>query len=322
MRVLVTGGAGFIGSHVVEAYLAAGHEVWALDNLSRGRRERVPSAARFVEMDVRAPGLRDLLAEARVDCVNHHAAQIDVRQSVADPAADAAVNILGSLNLLEAARSAGVPRCIFASTGGAIYGEPRRMPVDETHPARPLSPYGVAKLAVEHYLDYYATVHSLRAVVLRYANVYGPRQDPEGEAGVVAIFAGRLLRGEPLLIYGDGEQTRDYVFVGDVARANVLALDWPGARRPDAGRELPVFNIGTGVETSVNALASQLLQAADQDSAIHHRPARLGEQARSVIDAARARRLLGWEPRIGLPEGLRACLESMQPGLPALGARA
>jgi len=322
MRILVTGGAGFIGSHVVEAYLRAGHEVWALDDLSRGKRERVPPAARFVEMDIRAPGLRALLAQARVDCVNHHAAQIDVRRSVADPAADAEINVVGSLNLLEAARSAGVRTCIFASTGGAIYGEPRRLPVDEAHPARPLSPYGVAKLAVEHYLAYYAAVHGLQAAVLRYANVYGPRQDPEGEAGVVAIFVGRLLRDEPLLIYGDGAQTRDYVFVEDVARASVLTLDWLTRHPKEAARELPVFNIGTGLETSVNALASQLVQAADRDVSILHRPPRLGEQVRSVIDPGRAGRLLGWQPTVSLPAGLRACLDWFQTGLPAVAARA
>ena len=226
MRILVTGGAGFIGSHIVDTYLQAGHEVWVLDDLSRGKREQVNPHAPFVRMDLRSPGLKDLLAEGNFDCINHHAAQIDVRVSVADPTRDAMINIVGTLNLLEAARAHGVPRFIFASTGGAIYGEQRHFPATEHHPTSPLSPYGVAKLAVEHYLEYYRQVHGLRYVVLRYANVYGPRQDPEGEAGVVAIFCGRVLRKQRLIIYGDGEQTRDYVFVGDVARANLLVLNY------------------------------------------------------------------------------------------------
>jgi UDP-glucose 4-epimerase len=304
MRILVTGGAGFIGSHVAEGYLQAGHEVWVLDDLSRGKREHVPAAARFVQGDICGPGLDDVLARG-FDCVSHHAAQIDVRRSVADPVADAAVNIGGSLRLLEAARTHAVPFVIFASTGGAIYGPARRPPADEFHPPCPLSPYGVAKLAVEHYLEYYRQVHGLRYAVLRYANVCGPRQDPEGEAGVVAIFSARVLAGEPLVIYGDGEQTRDYVYVEDVARANRLALDWlcrQGMR--GAGHERPVFNVGTGTETSVNRLAALLQQAADATCPIRYAPARAGEQVRSCIDPRLAARILGWRPEVPLPEAL------------------
>ena len=353
MRILITGGAGFIGSHVVDAYVQAGHEVWVLDDLSRGKRDRVNPRARFVRMDLRSPCLKELLAERSFDCVIHHAAQIDVRTSVADPARDAMVNIVGTLNLLEAMRAVGISRVIFASTGGAIYGNQRHFPASEQHPAAPLSPYGVAKLSVEHYLEYYRQIHALRYIVLRYANVYGPRQDPEGEAGVVAIFGGKILRGERLTIYGDGEQTRDYVFVHDVARANLLALhhltevvesaesfasveaDQPiesiastekgmrtrspvnnsmmqqlnGLKRLNGPKRLnSIFNIGTGIETSVNALAATMLEAADTDCRIVHQPPRAGEQARSVIDPSLAKHVLGWEPITPLTEGITQTL--------------
>jgi UDP-glucose 4-epimerase len=337
MRILVTGGAGFIGSHVADAYVQAGYDVWVLDNLSRGRREQVNPHAHFVCMDLCSPDLKDLLAHERFDCINHHAAQIDVRSSVADPCRDARINILGTLNLLEGARAHGISRLIFASTGGAIYGEQQCFPATEQQPTAPLSPYGVAKLAVEHYLEYYQQVHGIRYVILRYANVYGPRQDLEGEAGVVAIFCGRILRGQRLSIYGDGEQTRDYVYVEDVARANLLALHHlaevnesresgesvkPGERIGSVGsmecgvRTRPglsnsrsqevkkVLNIGTGIETSVNALVAMLLEAADTDSPVVYLPGRPGEQARSAIDPRKASHILGWSPLTPLAEGL------------------
>ncbi len=325
MRILVTGGAGFIGSHVADAFIRAGHEVWILDDLSRGKRDRLPPQARFVRLDLRSPHLRAVLGEGHFDCISHHAAQIDVRLSVADPAQDALVNIVGSLNLLEAARATGVPHILFASTGGAIYGVQREFPATEGHATVPLSPYGVAKLAVEHYLEYYRQVHGLRYVVLRYANVYGPRQDPEGEAGVVAIFCRKILRGEGLVIYGDGEQTRDYVYVGDVARANVLALrcltqgsgSWEsgelsGCAQPGRRIAGSVFNIGTGSETSVNALAALLLEAAGADRPVRYEAARPGEQLRSVIDPLLARQMLGWEPKVALTDGLQATLAWFQ----------
>jgi UDP-glucose 4-epimerase len=339
MRILVTGGAGFIGSHVVDVYIRAGHEVWVLDDLSRGKREQVNPHAHFVRMDLRSPDLMDVLAEGKFGCINHHAAQIDVRFSVADPTHDAMINIIGTLNLLEAARANGVPQVIFSSTGGAIYGEQRHFPATEHHPTSPVSPYGVAKLAVEHYLEYYRLVQGLRYIVLRYANVYGPRQDPEGEAGVVAIFCGKILRKQRLVIYGDGEQTRDYVYVGDVARANLLALNYlkrpfksvesvesiesvesriinsttqelyrlknsTHPRTQKLNNSTNVFNIGTGIETSVNALAAMLLEAADADCPVICQPARPGEQKRSVIDPSLARLVLGWEPLISVAEGL------------------
>jgi UDP-glucose 4-epimerase len=360
MRILVTGGAGFIGSHVVDAYIQAGHEIWVLDDLSRGKRDQVNPHAQFVRMDLRSPDLKELVADVAFDCINHHAAQIDVRVSVADPVRDAMINIIGTLNLLEAARTHKVPRMIFASTGGAIYGEQRHFPASEQHPTSPVSPYGVAKLAVEHYLEYFRQVHDLQYVVQRYSNVYGPRQDPEGEAGVVAIFCGRILRGQRLIIYGDGQQTRDYVYVQDVAQANLLALRHlagdieppgsiplsqqmaagsrqeaeyrllptascylPASSSPAANCQLPasknglnnsrtqklnnantVFNIGTGIETSVNALAAMLLETADADCPIVYQPERSGEQSRSVIEPSKAEQILGWKPLTPLSEGL------------------
>ena len=322
MRILVTGGAGFIGSHVTDAYVRAGHDVWVMDDLSRGKRENVNPKARFVRMDLRSPAIKDLLAEGTFDCVNHHAAQIDVRVSVADPMRDAMVNVVGTLNLLEAIRATGVPRIIFASTGGAIYGTQQQFPATEQHPTNPLSPYGVAKLAAEHYLEYYRQVQGLRYIVLRYANVYGPRQDPEGEAGVVAIFCGRALRGQGLSIYGDGEQTRDYVYVEDVAQAHVLALGYfeslESAQSITSSEfrlnsSIPmtpkgIFNIGTGIETSVNGLAALVLEAGDANCPIAHHPARPGEQLRSVIDPALAKQALGWTPKTAMSAGLHATL--------------
>ena len=331
MKLLVTGGAGFIGSHVVDACLRAGHAVWVLDDLSRGKRENVNTRANFIRMDLRSPEVRDVLASGAFDAVIHHAAQIDVRVSVADPIRDATVNVIGTLNLLEAVRVTGVPRFLFASTGGAIYGKQRHFPAPEQHPTQPLSPYGVAKLAVEHYLEYYHQVHGLDYVVLRYANVYGPRQDPQGEAGVIAIFCERILGRQHLVIYGDGAQTRDYVHVEDVARANVLALTYlessrqqtvgsgqhtasdeqngrraPGASLPTTNCQLPTstFNIGTGIETSVNALAALLVQAADVDCRFVYQPPRTGEQLRSAIDPSLAKQVLGWTPLIAVEEGL------------------
>jgi len=321
MKILVTGGAGFIGSHVVDAYIKAGHTVWVLDDLSRAKPERVNPSAHFVRMDIRSPNLHELLKDVQFDCINHHAAQIDVRASVADPGHDASINIVGTLNLLEAAKAFRVPRVIFASTGGAIYGEQRHFPATEKHPNSPLSPYGVSKLAIEHYLEYYRLVHGIRYVVLRYANVYGPRQDPKGEAGVVAICCERIRRRQQLIIYGDGEQTRDYVYVGDVARANELALRYLREDRPRMGangngRRQPdfLFNIGTGLETSVNALVAMLLETADADCPISHQPARAGEQLRSVIDPSLAKQVLGWEAVTPLAEGLLQTLAWLDEG--------
>ncbi|HUF89691.1 MAG TPA: NAD-dependent epimerase/dehydratase family protein [Gemmatimonadota bacterium] len=301
-RVLVTGGAGFIGSHVADRYLAEGCEVTVLDDLSSGRRARVPDGAAFVEMGLEDPGLDDLFTEGRFDTVNHHAAQIDVRVSVDDPVRDARTNVAGLLALLERARDHGVARVVYVSSGGVVYGEPQRIPTPESHPKRPLSPYGVAKLAGEYYLTYYAAVHGLEYAALRYSNVYGPRQDPHGEAGVVAIFGRRILSGDPITIFGDGEQERDYVFVGDVAEANWVAstIPLPAALDIDSRG----WNIGTGRGTSVNALADLLMKIAGREVDRTPAPERPGELARSVLDCSRAAAELGWRPQTGLEDGL------------------
>ena len=307
MRVLVTGGAGFIGSHVVDAYVAAGHEVVVADDLSTGRRANVNPAAEFIPIDITSPHLADLFAGRGFDVVNHHAAQVDVRRSVADPVADAGVNIGGTLRLLELCRRHGVRGVIFISSGGAIYGEHAPVPTPEVVPPRPVSPYGVSKFAGERYVDYYQTVHGIPSVILRYANVYGPRQDPHGEAGVVAIFCQRLIAGEAPIIYGDGDQTRDFVFVGDVAAANIRALGILNDLEPGADGPA-VFNIGTGTETTVNGLLSELSVVVKKVIAPKYAPARPGEQRRSAVDASRAREFLGWTPSVSLTEGLTRTL--------------
>lgn len=296
MRVLVTGGAGFIGSHVCDVFVRAGHEVIALDNLSGGRKENLDPRVRLEVLDIRGPEAAALLRAERPQVLCHLAAQMDVRRSVEDPRFDAEANILGFLNLLEAARTSGVRKVVFSSTGGAIYGEQDVFPAPESHPTRPVSPYGVSKAAGELYLGFYRAQYGLPYVALRYANVYGPRQNPHGEAGVVAIFTQRLLADQECTIYGEGRQTRDFVYVEDVARANLLAVE----------KELmgPV-NIGTGVETDVNRLYSLLARAAGVDRPAVHAPARPGEQLRSCVDSGLARRELGWQPTVELAEGLR-----------------
>ncbi len=310
MRILVSGGAGFIGSHVADAFVAAGHEVGVVDNLSSGFRGNVGERVRFWETDIRHPALHDILAEFRPEVISHHAAQMSVTASVRNPREDADINILGSLNLLEAAVRRGTRRVVFASTGGAMYGEQEELPTAETVFPEPVSPYGVAKLAVERYLYAFRGMHGLEAVALRYANVYGPRQNPHGEAGVVAIFCRALTEGRTLTINGDGEQTRDYVYVGDVVQANLLAA----AMKVDQG--LPVLNIGTGLQTSVNELAVRLEELSDRRPRIQHGPARPGEQRRSALDSALARRLLGWRPAVDLRTGLAETLAWFREGSP------
>ncbi|MGH7551075.1 MAG: NAD-dependent epimerase/dehydratase family protein [Gemmatimonadota bacterium] len=309
-RVLVTGGAGFIGSHVADRYLAEGCEVTIVDDLSSGRRELVPEGVDFVQMDAADPALEDVFAEGGFDLVNHHAAQIDVRVSVADPARDARTNVLGLLNLLERARSHAVSRVVYISSGGVVYGEPADIPTDERHALLPLSPYGVTKLAGEQYLHYYARVHGLEYVALRYSNVYGPRQSPHGEAGVVAIFGSRILGGEPITIFGDGTQERDYVYVGDVAEANWLASTRALAAADDLTSR--AWNIGTGRGTSVNELAERMMRIAGREVESSHAPARTGELYRSVLDVSRAAADLGWRPGVTLDEGLGRTLEHLE----------
>jgi UDP-glucose 4-epimerase len=302
-RVLVTGGAGFIGSHVADAYLAAGCDVTVIDNLSHGRPQNVPKAAEFRQLDVGSEEARALVSGGGFEVISHLAAQVDVRVSVSDPIFDAEENLLALLNLLEGARAGGTRRLVFSSSGGVVYGE-RKPPHVETTPKLPVSPYGVSKLAAEYYLVCYGQLYGLEAVALRYANVYGPRQDPHGEAGVVAIFGNRLRTGKPLTIYGDGSQTRDYVYVADVARANVLAAD-ATLPAPDGTVDARAFNIGTGVETSVTALAEAMIAAAGVEVSVDHAAARAGELLASALTAAKAERILGWTPQVSLAEGLR-----------------
>jgi UDP-glucose 4-epimerase len=304
-RVLVTGGAGFIGSHVADRFLERGDSVVIVDNLASGRRENVPPAAEFHELDIGSPDAARLVRDGGFDVVAHLAAQIDVRRSVDDPVFDARVNILGTLNLAEAIRTspgARRTRLVFASTGGALYGDFVTPPSAEREPKDPDSPYGIAKLGVEYYLAHYGRVHGMNTVVLRFGNVYGPRQDPHGEAGVVAIFCARLLDGRPLKVFGDGRQTRDYIYVGDVAAAFITATAAPLA--PPGRLDSRAFNVGTGVETSVVDLAEMLRRAAGAEAPIEFAPKRPGELARSVLAPQKAATELGWRAAMPLEQGL------------------
>jgi UDP-glucose 4-epimerase len=306
-RVLVTGGAGFIGSHIAEAYLAAGWEVVVLDDLSRGHQRNVPSGAQFVQADIRSPEARKLLAEGRFNVLNHHAAQIDVRVSVDEPAFDASINLVGLVNLLEGAGAGGVKRVLFASSGGVVYGDPEVVPTPETAPKGPISPYGVSKLSGEYYLRALGALRGFEPVAMRYANVFGPRQDPKSEAGVVSIFVSRLLENRPLTVFGDGLQTRDYVFVRDVARANVLAST--AAVPAGASIDDTAFNIATGKQTNVLQLAEMVGKVMGQKPVVEMAPARACELYRSSLDVAKARKVLGWKPESGFEDGLPQLVE-------------
>ena len=301
MKVLVTGGAGFIGSHVADALIRAGHTVAIVDDLSTGNRAWLPPKAAFYELDIRSEELGGVFAAERPDAVSHLAAQASVGRSVSDPAFDASVNIGGGLNVLDCCRRFDVRRMIYSSSGGAGYGDTDLIPTSEDHPTRPASPYGITKVAMEQYLEAWGALWGLTGVSLRYANVYGPRQNPHGEAGVVAIFCSRLLAGQPLVINGDGLQTRDFVHVSDVAAANLLALE-----RADVAGQV---NIGTGVETSVNAICDGLSKAAGSRVETVHAPERPGEQRRSCLSPKLAERLLGWRPTVLLDDGLAQTLE-------------
>lgn len=302
-RALITGGAGFIGSHVADLFLANGFDVQVIDDLSTGKRENVPQSVHLHEVSVASTQAADVVLEGDFDVIVHVAGQIDVRKSVADPLFDATVNILGTLNLLEAARKAGgTARFVFTSTGGAIYGDSNTPPMVEDFPKDPDSPYAVSKLSAEYYMSYYGRLHGMTCVAVRFGNVYGPRQDPHGEAGVVAIFSRRILEGKPLTIFGDGTQTRDYVYVGDVANAVWLAAT---EKLPSAGRvDARAFNIGTGVGTSVVDLAVLLQQQAESDLPVEFAPGRPGEQQESFLDVTKVQELMGWTPATSLQEGL------------------
>lgn len=300
VNILVTGGAGFIGSHVVDALLAAGHTVSVVDDLSTGKRQQAPPAATFYQVDIRSPELANVLERERPEVVIHHAAQISVAASVADPVTDASINVVGSVNLIELARRAGVRKVVYGATGGAAYGNPLYLPADEEHPVQPLAPYGASKHAVEHYLHLYRENFGLDYTSLRYSNVYGPRQDPHGEAGVTAIFAQRMLAGQEVVIHGSGDQERDFVYVGDVARANLLALGAGGGR---------IYHVASGTSVSINAIFELLSRLCAYHRPPRHGPAKAGEPFRVSLDASRAERELGWRPEVPLEEGLRRTVE-------------
>jgi UDP-glucose 4-epimerase len=312
MKILVTGGAGFIGSHICDEFVRGGHDVVALDNLSSGKKENLDPKVRLAALDIRSAEAADLIAREKPAVICHLAAQMDVRRSVEDPRFDAEANILGMINLLEAARKASVKKFIFSSTGGAIYGEQDNFPATEGHATRPVSPYGVSKASGELYLGYYQAQYGLSYVALRYANVYGPRQNPHGEAGVVAIFSQRLINGQACTIFGDGKQTRDFVFGPDVARANYLAFekDYVGA-----------VNIGTGIETNITQLYGYLAESAGSSQKAHYAPGKPGEQKRSCIDNRLAKKVLGWEPRVEVKEGLAKTIEYFRARSPAHAAQ-
>jgi UDP-glucose 4-epimerase len=300
MKILVTGGAGFIGSNVVDAMIDAGLEVVVVDDLSTGREENVNPKAKLYKVDIRGPQLEEVFERERPDYVDHHAAQISVRLSVQEPMKDAQINVLGSLNVIECCRKYNVKNLIYISTGGAVYGEPVYLPCDENHPVVPICHYGATKHTPEHYLHIYRYLYGLNYVVLRYPNVYGPRQDPLGEAGVVAIFIGQMLRGEQVIINGSGEQERDFVYVGDCVRANLLALD-----RGDG----EIYNIGCGQGTSVNEIYARLKKITGYALEAKYGPPKPGETFRIYLDASKAERELGWQPTVSLDEGLRRTVD-------------
>lgn len=295
MKIIVSGGAGFIGSHIVDAFIKDGHTVHIIDDLSGGFSRNLNPKAVFHKVDIRSEEVSDLWSEHRFEVLVHCAAQMDVRRSVADPGFDAGINVMGFLNLMEAGRRFGLKKVVFSSTGGAIYGEPDYVPQDEKHPTRPMSPYGITKLAAEHYLNFYKDTHNIDSVTLRYANVYGPRQNAHGEAGVVAIFTERMLADTTCYINGEGDQTRDYVYVGDVVQANLKAVEYNGTG---------IYNVGTGVETSVLNLFLMLKEATGSALPQKHAESKPGEQRRSVIGTKKIKKELGWKLNYDLETGL------------------
>jgi UDP-glucose 4-epimerase len=302
-KILVTGGAGFIGSNVAESFISLGHKVVVIDNLSTGFKENIPLKAEFYKVDIRSNKIDEIFKKEKIEVMCHHAAQIDVRKSVENPIQDAGINIEGTLNLLNNCVKYKTRKVIFASTGGALYGEQDYFPADEKHPEKPLSPYGIAKLAIEKYLYFYKGVFGLNYISLRYANVYGPRQNPWGEAGVVAIFTQKLLSDKKAVINGDGKQTRDFVYVKDVVKANLSALNHPGS---------DYFNIGTGIESDVNNIFRLLKEKTGSKQKEIHGPAKSGEQKRSVLDYNKAKKLLGWSPEYSLENGIEETVKYYQ----------
>jgi len=301
MKILITGGAGFIASHIADAYIELGHSVVIVDDLSTGFEENINPKAKFYKLDIRdLESLKEIFEKEKPEIVNHHAAQIDVRKSLKDFLFDAEVNIIGSLNTLKLSLDYGVKKFIFASTGGAIYGEPFYLPADEKHPALPLSPYGAAKLSIEHYLYVFHQNFSLPYIALRYANVYGPRQNPLGEAGVVAIFTDKMVKGERPIIFGDGEQTRDFVYIKDVVSANIIALET---------EKVGVFNIGTGKRTSVNEVFRKIKEALGEEIEPIYAEERKGEVRHIALDYSLAERELGWRPQYDFDSGLRETID-------------
>ncbi len=300
MKILVTGGAGFIGSNVVDAYIEKGYEVVVVDDLSSGKKENLNKKAKFYNLDICDKALEEVFNKEGIDIVNHHAAQVDVRKSIADPAFDARINIEGSLNILENSRKYKIKKIIFASSGGVIYGECGNLPPNEDSPISPISPYGVSKYAMECYLSTYEKIYGLRYTALRYGNVYGPRQDPYGEAGVVAIFSGKMLNNEEVNIFGDGEQVRDYVYVGDVVKANILCLE---------NGDNEIFNIGTSRSTSVNQLFSEMKELTQYPKQAVYKPLRAGELMRSSLDVGKAEQKLGWKAKVDIREGLKKTID-------------
>jgi UDP-glucose 4-epimerase len=300
LKILITGGAGFIASHIADAFIENGHAVFVLDNLSSGFEKNINSKATFVKADIRDKSLSELFEMEKFDVVNHHAAQMDVRRSVADPEFDANTNIIGTINLLQNAVKYNVKKFMFASTGGAVYGEQEYFPADENHPTSPLSPYGISKLSVEKYLFFYRAQYNLNYTILRYANIYGPRQNPHGEAGVVAIFSKKLFNGEQPVINGDGKQSRDYTFVKDVVKANLLTL---------TDEKSDIYNVGTGIETDVNVLFNKMNDIIGKGQVEKHGPSMPGEQLRSVITSGKLNQKFGWSPSTLLDEGLKTTVE-------------
>jgi len=300
-KILVTGGAGFIGSHVVDLFVAQGYEVVIVDDLSTGRASNLNPAAKFYQVDIRSPRLREVFEAEKPDYVSHHAAQMDVRRSVAQPLFDADINILGSINVIETAKDFNVKRFIYISTGGAVYGEPESLPCDESHPINPICQYGASKHTVEHYLYMYHVNYGLKYTVLRYPNVFGPRQDPHGEAGVVAIFTGKMLASQAVMINGDGDQTRDFVYVGDCAKANHLAVT--------VDHQPGIYNLGWGRPTSINEICSVLVNITGYNLPVEHGVAKVGETRHIYLDASKIKKDLGWEPTISLEQGLEKTVD-------------